>query len=70
MRLRAGTAESGEEEAQKDPNNVHKYLKAGCNEDGARLCSLVPSARARCSGHKLEHRRFPLNTRSTAMLRR
>ena len=47
------------EEAQGDPINVHRKLKGGCREDGARLCS-VP--RQRGSGHKLEHRGFPLST--------
>ena len=49
----------GLEEAQGDPVNVHRKLKGGCREDGARLCS-VP--RQRGSGHKLEHRGFPLST--------
>ena len=43
--------------------NVHKYLMGGCNEDRARLFSVVPSARTRGQGHKPEHRRFCLNTR-------
>lgn len=35
--------------------NVYKYLNRECREDGARLCSLVPSARTRGTGHKPEH---------------
>ncbi|KAK4828288.1 hypothetical protein QYF61_024953 [Mycteria americana] len=40
-----------------------KYLKEGCKEEGARLFSVVPSEKTRDSGHKLKHRRFPLNLR-------
>lgn len=38
------------------------HLKWGC-KDGARLFLVVLSARIGGSGHKQEHRRFPLNTR-------
>jgi len=46
-----------------DLRNADKYLQGGCQEDGAKLFSVVPSERTRGNGHKLKHRKFQLNMR-------
>ena len=36
-------------------------MKGGCKGDRAKVFSVVPSARTRGNGHKLEHKRLHLN---------
>jgi len=57
------TVQPGEEKARGDLMNVHKYLKGGWKQDGARLISVVAYDRTRGNGHKLKHGRCCLNIR-------
>jgi len=43
--------------------NAYKYVKGGCQEDEARLSSVVPSDRTWGNGHKLKQSKFQLNPR-------
>ena len=53
-----------------DLRNAYKYLQGGCQEDGARLCPVVPSDRTRGNGHKLRQRKLQLNPRKNFFPRR
>jgi len=46
-----------------DLRNASKYLQGGCQEDGTRLFSVVPSDRTRDNGHKLKQRKLQLKMR-------
>ena len=46
-----------------DLTNAYKYLKGGCQKDGVKLFSVVPSDRTRGNGHKLKHKKFQVNSR-------
>lgn len=50
-RLRGGTGDL----------SLCKYLKGGCQDNGARVCLVVPNDRTGGTGHKLELRKFCLN---------
>jgi len=48
---------------QGDLINAYKYLKGGCQEDGGKCLSVVPSDKTSGNCHKVKHRKFHLNMR-------
>jgi len=46
-----------------DLTNAYKYLKGGCQEDGDKLLSVVPSDRKRGNEYKMKPRKMHLNIR-------
>ena len=62
-------AAPGQQQPELSAISAHKHLKGGCQGDGARHCSVVPSDRTRGSGHNLQHRWFHLNVRKNFTLR-
>ena len=48
--------------------NVCKFLKGGCQEDGARLFYVVPSDGTSVNEHKLQRRKTHLNMRKNVLL--
>lgn len=55
---RSGTAQPGEEKAQRNLINVFKYLEGRCKEERARLSPVMPADRT-----KWKHRSFLWNIR-------
>jgi len=45
------------------PYKCFKYLKGGCQEDGAKLFSVVPSDRTRGNGHRLKQKKLHVSMR-------
>ena len=63
-RLRDVGTVKPKEEAKEDLTNAYEHLKGVCKANRAWLSAVVPRARPKGHGHKLEPRRLPLNTRS------
>lgn len=55
----AGTFQYGEDESQEELITVYEYLKRGCNDNGARLFSVVLSDKTRGNKNKVEHKGVP-----------
>jgi len=50
-------------------HHAYKRLKDGCQDNGARLFSVVPSDRTRGNGHTPKQRKFHLSMRKNFTLR-
>lgn len=51
-----------------DLSNAHKCFQGRCQDNGARLFSVVTTDRTKCSGNKLKHRWVHLNMRKNFTL--
>lgn len=49
--------------------NAYKYIQGGCQEDGARFLSVVPSDRTRSNGHKPKQKKLHPSMRINFSLR-
>jgi len=52
---------------RRDLISADKYLKGGCQVDGARLFSEMPTGRTKGNGYKVEHRKFHMNMRNNLL---
>ena len=53
-----------EKKLREDLISIYEFIKRGCKENEGEFFSVVPIARTRGSGHKLEYKKFHLNLKS------